>query len=358
MSVSDDQKAQFWNGVIRALEAEPREVRSLRGKSGLSHPVVAVGIDEQRRRAVVISGEPDARAAAMAAADIQASLPDTRVVMARPAAVNLAPLAKAISDLVGRTELNVYSDLAFLGGDQSPSAQEALSERMREFGERSILPLLKPFEFAPLNLVATWQEVIHQLALLRFETRPAETSRVSVDQKAPEKRPFIHMNELVALDPVELDRLMGVCSIPLYELGERDVEILLSASDIDAIRDVLRTHDVFQYFFPPSDHLALGLIESSPKSVATIIDEIAQVPQIGHPFGELELVRPDVKLVDVVAALQEQGLVVEGEVGFELSPSGGNARATVKFRPREGFMSKLSRIVSLKVDVSLGDLFK
>ena len=43
---------------------------------------------------------------------------------------------------------------------------------------------------------------------------------------------------------------------------------------------------------------------------------------------------------------------------MEISPTGSAVRSEVKFRPREGVIEKLSRIVSLKVDFNLKDIFK
>ena len=61
-----DQKSEFWHNIIWAVEAKPRIATSIQGLSGFYHPVVAVGVDEKRRRVIMISGESDARSAALA----------------------------------------------------------------------------------------------------------------------------------------------------------------------------------------------------------------------------------------------------------------------------------------------------
>ncbi len=46
-----------------------------------------------------------------------------------------------------------------------------------------------------------------------------------------------------------------------------------------------------------------------------------------------------------------------GRIRDELTEAGRVVRSTVKYRPREGIFSKIARIVSVKVDLSLKDLF-
>jgi hypothetical protein len=63
MKASPEKKLSFWHSFLRAVETEPKDVKSLSGASGLSHPLVTLGIDEKRRRVVLVSGESDPRAA-------------------------------------------------------------------------------------------------------------------------------------------------------------------------------------------------------------------------------------------------------------------------------------------------------
>src|SRR3982751_662831 len=98
-------RRRFWNSFILAAEAEPRDITAIRGSSGLSHPVLAAGVDQGRRRLVMISGEADGRSAALAQADIQAAMPDVRVVMARPAPINLGAAAKIIGEVLGSLKI-------------------------------------------------------------------------------------------------------------------------------------------------------------------------------------------------------------------------------------------------------------
>jgi hypothetical protein len=55
--------------------------------------------------------------------------------------------------------------------------------------------------------------------------------------------------------------------------------------------------------------------------------------------------------------LKAGGYAVEGEFTMELTEEGKAVRQTVKIRPSEGLLQKLSRLMSVKVDLNLRDLF-
>ena len=62
--------------------------------------------------------------------------------------------------------------------------------------------------------------------------------------------------------------------------------------------------------------------------------------------------------MQMIDELQEKGLLVEGEAGFELTEAGQSVRGVVKFRPREGFISKLLQRLNVTVSASPADLKK
>ena len=70
------------------------------------------------------------------------------------------------------------------------------------------------------------------------------------------------------------------------------------------------------------------------------------------------MLNTNVDIHDVVETLQESGFLVEGEFGIELTEDGKSVRSTVRFKPKEGLIQKISRIFSVNVDLSLSDLFK
>jgi len=115
MSTAHQNRFAFWTNLLRALETEPRKADFVRGVSGLEHPVIAVGVDDARRRLLLVSGEHDARSAAIAQLDIQRAIEAVQVVIMRPIAANLSQIARQIVD--------------FLGGPDV--AQEQLQERLK-----------------------------------------------------------------------------------------------------------------------------------------------------------------------------------------------------------------------------------
>jgi hypothetical protein len=121
----------FWDGVIRAAGAEPREARLIRGISGLEHPVAGVGVDEDGRRLVVISTAPEARSAAMAQADIQATMQNVQVVVARPVVVDMAAFAKELGAALGRPEIG-SEDFARIPTTRDGLTPEEINQQMQE----------------------------------------------------------------------------------------------------------------------------------------------------------------------------------------------------------------------------------
>jgi hypothetical protein len=366
-----DPKIEFWNSLIRAVEAEPKQVSSIQGKSGLVHPVVALGVDDSRKRVVIISGESDPRVAAMAQTDIQSSMPSVKVVMARPAPINLGGIAKILTNVLGRTtfSLDLERNKWIEMGQEEMEAQ--LKKFFDIYGESIGQLAILPSQYALLNNVALWQEVIQQLSLIDVDTGRSISEKPPKKKKntSPKKRrkkttktvklpPNVGLSSLIALDPAELDRAYGVCSIPLYAFSQAEVDLFQSGKDIEYIQSILRKHDIFQYFFPPADQLALGIAEIRPATPSDIVGHLTKVPELGHPFGSLELVRSPVDLTEIIDALKDKGLMVEGEFGIELTKDGQAVRATVRYKPKEGLLQKISRVISMKLDLSLSDLFK
>src|SRR3990172_8270711 len=352
-----EQRKAFWDTFIRAVEAEPAQIESLKGSSGLVHPVVATGVDRTRKRLIVVSGDPDGRTAALAQADIQALYGDYKVILARPIAVNLSKAAEALASFFGKTEIkNKDLDRLSKGGERG---KRKLERQMKQLAEAGFIPAIQAIGYAVLSTSATWQDIIKQLSYVQFlPTADLPQATTDTPKGAKTDSPIINFGALIARDPSETDRQMGVCSVPLYELSTSEAEIFHLGTDIEAAREMLKTHHIFQYFFPAPDFLALWLIEKEHTSPSKLIDILSRSPKRGHPFGSSELVPSNVKLEELVDVLKERGYSVEGEVGLELTDSGKISRAAVRFKPREGLLSKLSNIFSIKIDLNLKDLFK
>jgi len=334
---SREPKSEFWNTLIRAVEAEPLAARPLRGASGFLHPVTALGYDSRRARLIVISEESEARTTALAQADIQAASPPVRVIIARSVWANLATLAKSISDELGTSVLSPGELDRVFPKDANGTRQEGPVKDLLE-------PLLQPLDFSALNFSAAVKQIIDQFAHVEF-TRENENLPSSLD-----------LRQLIAFDPTEGDRKMGVCSIPLYDFSEPQVETFHSGKDLDQVREILRGHHILQYFFPAADHLALGLAEQEEANAPSLLGQMGDVPSIGHPFGPLEIVSAQTRIPEVIDELRDRGLLVEGERTIEVTPEGERVREQVRFKPREGLISKLIRRFRVNIDLSLRDL--
>jgi hypothetical protein len=338
---SDSDKSAFWTNLLRALETEPRKADFIRGVSGIEHPVIAVGVDDNRRRLLIVSGEHDARSAAIAQLDIQRVVESVQVVVMRPIATNLGDLAKQIASFVGGTTF----------------AQEIFAERMKTLPEKEEMQNLiaqnftryaSGFDVAKINWVAQFMQIIQHLAMIEIEM----TDR----QDGTPPTAHFSLEKLANLDPTELDRHLGVCPIPLYELSAPEADVFQSGRDLDAIREILRHHQIFQFFFPSADHLALGLVDRGLLAPSSVLNELSKAPEIGHPFGPPELTSARLPIGDTIEALEEKGYLVEGEIGLEMTGGARSLRASIRFKPREGIVSKLANNVSIKLD--LKDLFR
>jgi hypothetical protein len=153
------------------------------------------------------------------------------------------------------------------------------------------------------------------------------------------------------------DRDVGICAVPMYAFTGDEMELINSGTDLGRIQDILRAKNVFQYFFPSPDHLALGLVDRrKPASEEQLSELMPTAPQLGHPYSAMEILPRETGLSEVIDALRDRKLIVEGEVGYEVTEAGESTRATVKFQSREGLVSKLINRFELRIN--LKSLFK
>jgi len=353
--MDEDKKFRFWESMLKAVETVPRNIKSLKGTTGLSYPIIAIGTDDSRRRVVIISGESNARSTAIAHADIQATLHSTKVIMVRPLSSNLSLIAEAFSEITG---------LKKFGIDELEKASKLFND-MRNATEHDVIELFgeslknKIKNYTPIstnvasvNWASAVKNIVDQFFLIK--THLEKTSKNGSDKG----KLIIDLSRLINHDPTKEDLNLGICPIPLYNFSENQIEAFHSGFDIEKVREILKINDIFQYFFPPPDHLALGLTEIAPKSEKNLIDHLQVVPNLGHPFGRHEIISKDVSLVDLIDSLKSKDLMVEGDTGIEITEQGKSIRASVKFKPREGFLKKLSNVLSIKLDLNLRDLWK
>ncbi len=343
-------RAAFWRTFLSAAEAEPIEAKTMVGASGFEHRLLAAGVDRTRKRLVLVSSEADARIAALAQADIQSAAREYRVVGARPIALNLAAVASLITDSIGTVRLGQKQ---FSMMKRKPEVfKRALGLFAKRHEARIKRMLFQANEIAELNLFTVWQEVLHQVSLVEVDVN---------DSFADGEKAEVHdveLGRLIALDPAESDRRQGVCPIPLYDFDPGDIEVFHSGNSIEAAKDVLRHHQILQYFFPSPDHTALGLVGCLTADSQDVETTIKELPAFGHPLSPNELVDPAVQVRDVIDALKDSGYVAEGEFGVEITPTGRTVRYGVQFKPRESIFAKIARLITVKIDLNLGDLLK
>ena len=150
-------------------------------------------------------------------------------------------------------------------------------------------------------------------------------------------------------ETIKQDRRAGLCSFSFSQFTHEEVESILQAGadDVEAIKEMFRRHNLFQYFFPAPDHLALGLIESGRvRFLHQLIDQLVRAPDLGHPFGPNELMGVKYSFTEMVKELQNLGLVKEEESGLEITDEGMEARARVRETAREALLHKILNQIS------------
>lgn len=340
MTVSEGER--FWNSMVRALEAEPVGVKSFKGKSGLEHQMLAVGFDETRNRLVLVSNEFDPRMAALMEMDIGDTLPnEQKAIVARPVFYDFSTIVNGMISAIGASSVNVKvfgeltKDPEFTGNLYTPEA-----ERMRQ------LMLMTAPELRPLMHQVMDQfmgAIFEQLEVLDLDRSDAKT-------KAFEAK-TIDLSLLAKVDPIEKDRKLGTCALPFFSLSGDEIEAFLRGANLDDVREALSKHGVLQYFFPAADQTVVGLVDHGTSSPELLNEQISSVPDLGHPYGPNQLVARDTNLFDTVIALKEEGYLVEGDFGEEITSAGRQVRSRIKFSPSEGLFHKLLNRVWVKIDI-------
>lgn len=329
-----DEKAVFWSRFFGAVRAEARPTSSIVGASGLNHPVLALGADDANKRLIVISSEYDARASAMMQIDIQSTLPGVHVVVARPIAVGLPVIAQRATEIFGSPKIKLEKLATLIQTD----------EGKKELTERVLSSAVKSFDLVPLDILSQVLYIIKQLTYLELEKIANTAGEVVFSGD-------VDLSNLAAQDLTQVDREVGVCPLPLYAFEEDDWNAFESSSS-EVIAEHLKRLGIFQYFFPPPDHAALGLIDRFHPPKDSINSNLQLLPKMGHPMGDTELVTPTSSVLTMVNELQSKGLIVEGRAEFALTETGREVRASVQFKPRESVLSKLINQIRLKVNIN------
>jgi hypothetical protein len=329
------ERPDFWNGVLRAAGTEPRTATEIGGASGVRHAAIAIGVDDVQKRLVVISSESDARSAALAQADVQAATPDYSVIVARPLIVSAGQVAAAIAEATGgpRMSLSTFGNVSGLPQEEASKVFEVYLSGAMQIVDQWIR---NARSVRNLSFSQAIKQLVDQFASVRFESNEEDLT--------------IDLTGVTGRSTVSLDAQLGICGFPLYEMSDDDLDAFLDHRDLDLARDILRRCGVLQFFFPAPDQLLLGAIDRGAAITGAEHPTIL-AKKLGHPSGQMELVPTDTKLTELVDALRERKFLVEGDVSVELTEGGMTQRASVKFSPREGIISKVINRISVSLDL-------
>jgi hypothetical protein len=214
----------FWTSVSRALGAEFREGDSITGASGIAHPMQAISVDDKSKRLILFSSEPDPRVAALIQGDIQATMPDTNVLVARPTVYDLGALVRTLFTDAASAILSFEQFNAFFA--EFNTIPE--SERRKFITEGNLFDkfsmvgrMAKAVEHIPLPALTHAGALLQQASLINW-SQVLETLKQSGDGK--QLVGSISLAKLYEFDSTAIDRAYGVCPVPLYQLEEKDAQ--------------------------------------------------------------------------------------------------------------------------------------
>jgi hypothetical protein len=360
MSSKQLAQLQLWRSFSRAIDTELRDRKAITGASGMTHPVEAIAVDDKTKRVVVICAESHPRIAALIQSDIQATMPDVKVLVARPSIIDLGVLVRDFFPSERTADFTVeQAKAAFVRLQRwsekikrlTTTQKEALGRRVGkkvQSGQlfRALGGTISAANVFTLPALAQVVGVIQQASAFDWQSLIKALQDKSDGNVIP-------LSSLYKLDNAAIDRGYGICPLPLYEFGQQDWETFLAAKDVDLIRERLKSFGIFQYFYPPADQIALGVAERGIKSRSDIIEVVKSSPTIGHPLAPSELVPSGTQLTELIDALTDRGFLTDLNQSVEVSEQGLKARITIKTRPREGLLSKLITRFSLKASLTV-----
>ncbi|MBU0584022.1 MAG: hypothetical protein KKB66_16010 [Alphaproteobacteria bacterium] len=341
----------IWRGFCSALGAEYRDHKQIQGISGLTHEVQAIAVDDKTKRLILVSAEYNPRIAALMRVDVQATMPDVKVLVARPLAVDLAHTARTVfGDANGNLDATKIVELV---------SMMAMGDEGKDLVAQTYGPALTPFFNAigrsQLPILSHILNGIQQAASIDWNKLIATDG--PPDPKNYKRFADFFLGEFQTLDNLAEDRRQGICPVPTYQLSDDDWETLRQGNRIDDIQERLKAIGVFQYFFPPKDDLALGLIDRGFNTVELVERGFSVADQQGHQISANTIVPQAADTPELMDSLRMQGLTLEAEFETEeLTPDGKKVRTVLRIRPAEGLLEKLSKVV--KLDLSLKDIFR
>jgi len=197
-------------------------------------------------------------------------------------------------------------------------------------------------------------QLIQQMTLLKPTQALVATSHEEDSLSGnPDNSTCFDLSTLAQTDLVQADRSLGICGLPLYDFSEAEPEAMNSGASVEVIREILLARGILQFFYPPPDSTVLSLVDRGIYKPSEVAAHLSVARRLGHPTGNMELLPPETNFLDLIEAIKEQGYVIEGELGLELSEPGKTTRGAIKFRPREGLISKLINRISANLNLTL-----
>lgn len=239
------KKSNFWEGFYKALNAEYKDVKELKGISGITHRINSMGINHDEKKIIIAQNEQDARILAMAQADIQARMKGYNILMVRPVPINLSRVFTHLSLLMGKNVMSLKELSA--KGDESEENIESKYKSNIEKVVNDINPQIALIEKTSLSLVPIFKEVVHQLSHLKFIQNMEDSDSKDFN---------LDFGELLNFNPLIYDTGSGVCPLPFYNFTEEEAESFLSQKNLERNIEILKRHNIYQYFNPPPDSLA------------------------------------------------------------------------------------------------------
>lgn len=339
---------EIWDSFGKALGADPRELCVIQGVSGIEHSVQAIHVDDATKRVIIISAEPNPRIAAMMRIDIQATMPDVSVIIARPITFDIGAIARNFLSGIEIDDIDV-SDINVIFSNFNKQTDEQKLSTIKFVGGSYLESTIKTFNSLNIPTLDHVFSIVQQGAFIDWNNI-IKAFGAGSDGK-------ISISYIKNIDTMAMDRKYGICPIPLYELKEDDWNLLQKGNDIIEVQSLLKRLNIYQYFFPSPDQTALAIIDNGVKNSSQIIQHIERLPELGHPLDANELINPS-SISALLDELKNAGYIAEGELGCEISESGTTARSIVRYRPRESLFSKLFNAVKFNINFNIHDYMK
>jgi len=280
-------------------------------------------------------------------ADVQAAMPETKVIVSRPLIIDLSIVMQRILAPLGSAILTV-DELKAISETYTAKSPETRQAEMLNYLANAFGSVAWSFKNLSLSTVNQLVDVVNQASSLDW-------GQIGAGIKAGTNEQKIDLSPLWYMDNTATDRQYGVCPLPLYEFTESDWDLMLDPRRTEDLTERLRELGVLQFFYPPPDQLALALIDNGVTDRREVLRAVRAAPQLGHPLAGPELLTELPPLAELANALKDAGYIVEAEYELEIAaPNGAVTRGKVKIRPREALIARILRGLNINLHLHTG----